>query len=1036
MSRGRFILILTSLIFVGGFLFYAEDAVATPGNADHLVISEIQVAGVMADDEFIEIYNPTERAINLENWSIQYKSAAGSSFSKKNFTAGAQIPAHGWYLITKAGYAGTVATDMSHSTFSLAGSGGHIFLVNNQILLISATDPSILDKVGYGTGDSPEGTAAPAPPAGQSLERKPGGENGNSEDTDDNSVDFILQSTPQPQNTASPPQPPSTEPPPSPPPPPPSAPVAPPESLPSSPAEEPSPISICLNNNVIVNELLINPEDGGNEAEFVELYNQSNQEVDLSGWILEDTQGKIKTFVVPNGAKIGPLAFRIFYGSETKIIFNNSGDGIKLFDAGKNWCDSSPANSGAAKEGFSFSRQESKWFWTAAITPNSQNEVGPERETAKAAEVIDGDTIKLADGRKVRYIGINAPELAQHNQAAECFSREAWEKNKSLVLNQEVALERDVSDTDLYGRLLRYVYFKDIFINDYLVRGGFAFNSYFPPDGKYQSQLAEAQQAAQASQKGLWQTCQTQEVEEINKNSEDALFVPDVLSVIIINELLPNPRGPDTDKEFVELKNISEADVNLGGWRLETANRRKYVFSATSTISQKGFLVLWRQQSGLTLGNTREEKIKLFNPAGQLIDEVGYNETAGEEMSFSRTSVTSTTSTLWQWSRVATPGVANVIQLPNHPPAIIFELPDLAEIGEEIVFDASDTSDPEDDALSFLWDFGDGGQSAQEMATHTFQKAGRRKIILKVNDHQGNEAEQKAYLTVLKGEDSGSAESEGEEAVVESESSRAAGKKFAATLLQARELSAGDQARFSGLVTVPPSLFGTQIFYLQEAQTSAGIQIYMFKKDFPELKIGNEVMVQGEIGLLQNEPRLKIKNKEDIKILNQWVEIKPLEITTADLEEEKLSSLLKIQGEVLEPSSGQFYLADESGEVLVQFKPRTDLKGQIVKEGDFVEVVGILGQSKGIFRLWPRFLEDIKIIGYKEAGSGLETDLETNKDDGNEEKQKAEKYLTATVGGLTSLLLAFLAKSRGALAKTVALGAMSRIVFWRRGKKE
>lgn len=132
-----------------------------------------------------------------------------------------------------------------------------------------------------------------------------------------------------------------------------------------------------------------------------------------------------------------------------------------------------------------------------------------ERSTVK--RIIDGDTIELVDGRKVRYIGINTPETVDPRRPVECFGKEASEENKRLVDGKTVRLEKDVSQTDTYGRLLRYVYVSsssgELFVNDHLVRNGFAYVSTYPPDVKYVEQFRQAQTEAQQSRRGHWSGC-------------------------------------------------------------------------------------------------------------------------------------------------------------------------------------------------------------------------------------------------------------------------------------------------------------------------------------------------------------------------------------------------------------------------------------------------------------------------------------------------------------------------------------------------
>ena len=136
---------------------------------------------------------------------------------------------------------------------------------------------------------------------------------------------------------------------------------------------------------------------------------------------------------------------------------------------------------------------------------------GPEKEVKSqvtenslVTKVIDGDTIILESGEVVRYIGIDAPEISR---SEECFSQESTDKNKELVLGKSVRLEKDVSETDRYGRLLRIVWAEDLFVNDFLVREGFAKASTYPPDVKYSKQFVEAEKEARENNRGLWLAC-------------------------------------------------------------------------------------------------------------------------------------------------------------------------------------------------------------------------------------------------------------------------------------------------------------------------------------------------------------------------------------------------------------------------------------------------------------------------------------------------------------------------------------------------
>jgi hypothetical protein len=180
------------------------------GGAGHLVVSEIQTngdGGTPADDELVEIHNPTASAVSLSGKSLQYKSATGTTFLVQ--TLSGTVAPGGYYLVARAAYNGSPAADLVTSTIQMSASGGHVLLVNGTSALASSTSASIIDNVAWGTGNCPEGTAAPAPPANGSVERKPGAADplcGNGTDSDANAADFATRAASQPQSTASAPE--------------------------------------------------------------------------------------------------------------------------------------------------------------------------------------------------------------------------------------------------------------------------------------------------------------------------------------------------------------------------------------------------------------------------------------------------------------------------------------------------------------------------------------------------------------------------------------------------------------------------------------------------------------------------------------------------------------------------------------------------------------------------------------------------------------------------------------------------------------
>jgi len=124
--------------------------------------------------------------------------------------------------------------------------------------------------------------------------------------------------------------------------------------------------------------------------------------------------------------------------------------------------------------------------------------------------IIDGDTIEIETGEKVRLIGIDTPETVHPSKPVECMGKEASARTKELIENKKVRLEKDVSETDKYGRLLRYIWLDGELINEKLVREGFANSSSYPPDIKYQERFNKAERYAVENNLGLWgELCST-----------------------------------------------------------------------------------------------------------------------------------------------------------------------------------------------------------------------------------------------------------------------------------------------------------------------------------------------------------------------------------------------------------------------------------------------------------------------------------------------------------------------------------------------
>src|SRR5688572_17067807 len=141
-------------------------------------------------------------------------------------------------------------------------------------------------------------------------------------------------------------------------------------------------------------------------------------------------------------------------------------------------------------------------------------------EVAVVTRIVDGDTIvvEVSDrtrgpgaGRaavgeeyKVRLIGIDTPESVDPRSPVECFGKEASAATEALLAGADVRLVKDVSETDRFGRLVRYVYLEDEMANARLVVNGYASAYTYPPDVRHSDLFAQLEREARESDRGLW----------------------------------------------------------------------------------------------------------------------------------------------------------------------------------------------------------------------------------------------------------------------------------------------------------------------------------------------------------------------------------------------------------------------------------------------------------------------------------------------------------------------------------------------------
>jgi micrococcal nuclease len=135
-------------------------------------------------------------------------------------------------------------------------------------------------------------------------------------------------------------------------------------------------------------------------------------------------------------------------------------------------------------------------------------------EKAKIRNVVDGDTVTLEDGRKIRFLYIDTPETVKENTPVMCFGPEASTMTKKLLEGKQVWLRSDKEKADQYGRDLRLIFLAgdntdlpERSINAILVKGGFARARFYKPNYMYQNEFKQYETEAKSKNLGVWSNC-------------------------------------------------------------------------------------------------------------------------------------------------------------------------------------------------------------------------------------------------------------------------------------------------------------------------------------------------------------------------------------------------------------------------------------------------------------------------------------------------------------------------------------------------
>ncbi|MDO8649217.1 MAG: lamin tail domain-containing protein [Candidatus Peregrinibacteria bacterium] len=394
----------------------------------------------------------------------------------------------------------------------------------------------------------------------------------------------------------------------------------------------------------ILYAVLPNPlgKDEGNE--WIDLKNTLSQVASLDGWSLQTSGGTKKA--LKDGGIIDPGALYRLFPKELGLTLRNTEEELTLL---------SPEGMGVSVLKWSDAREGSIHYQPLRKTNSMSTYV---------VRVIDGDTIvterrgsgSVTEGPEretVRLIGVDAPEINSEDSKEKSFGLKAKEFLRSLVIGKEVVLQND-TDTDAYGRLLAYVFTQEgaSLQAELLINGFVRVYDRFPFEKMAEYRALE--QEAKNLKSGLW-------AGEGGENPDEELpleIQQNCEGTLILTEIFAHPSSSDTQGEWIELYNPTDAPVDLSGWILDDlrGSGSKEHRLAEHVVQPGGMNLIFQLESGLKLNDTGEE-VSIISPCGDLMDTVKLP-SVKEGIAYARSEDS------WCLTQSPTPGADNVCAAP------------------------------------------------------------------------------------------------------------------------------------------------------------------------------------------------------------------------------------------------------------------------------------------------------------------------------------------------------------------------------------
>ncbi|HBK33471.1 TPA: hypothetical protein DDZ06_00425 [Candidatus Uhrbacteria bacterium] len=657
--------------------------------------------------------------------------------------------------------------------------------------------------------------------------------------------------------------------------------------------------------SLFISEFVSDPSEDA--FEFVELYNNSDVPLDLTGYTLADAAGKITTLEGTMAAQsyylISEPAGKLNNDEDTIILSNASGTIIETIMYGT---DDLPALSDPSAYAHT---QEGTLIATTTPTPGQENifttelpEVTIEEESVEEKTITETENIEDVTSVLSYQSGdLLLNELVSSPLEGEVEWVEIYHPGTNEIALTHWTLEDATGkQTNLgEGTLAPKSYLivpspKGVLNNDgdtlilkdgqgnvidTLIYGAAEIPA--PKKGYALAKTAEGTwKETETVTPGMVNTISTAEETTTDTTSSGVSETQEETNVsydytaLRLSEIYPNTNGSDEVEEFIEIENVGDSPVDLFGVILEDASGKQFIFSTHQNLSNVSVMALMREVTALALNNLGDT-VSLYDPSYKLLDQVTYEKT-NQGQSLARIHGS------WDWT--------------SHPTA-----------NEPNAFPTTQVDKP-----------------SSVTTTNTIVSAGEKTTTTLAVDRPNTSS---GYLV---------------------------------TMDQVRTLADDTPVQVTGIVSVVPGILGKQIFYIQDE--TSGIQIYQYNADFPVLQEGDEVTVKGVMSTSREERRIKISEQQDIVVQKNPSNLEAASMTLTEISTEKTGILITVSGIVVSKENSSILLEEDGIQLTVRLASVTGLTPANFSTGAHMAVTGILTKSNDQLVLLPRFAEDIKIL--------------------------------------------------------------------------